>query len=131
MTPAEHIVTDERLAEIIKGCEGVTPGPWGEGDKWVFASPRSGNPSHALEHIFRNEEAQANAAHVARLDPQTVLSLLTELQHRRAEEASGVKAPDIDMALHWIDRYAAGIDEEPQMSRILDALGVSALGEQP
>ena len=53
-------------------------------------------------------------------------SALTELQHRREAEV-GVTAPDIDMARHWIDRYAAGIDEEPQMSRILDALGVSAL----
>lgn len=25
-------------------------------------------------------------------------------------------------ALHWIDRYAAGIDDEPQMDRILDCV---------
>jgi hypothetical protein len=29
---------------------------------------------------------------------------------------------DEDMARHWIDRYAAGIDGEPQMDRILDCV---------
>lgn len=72
-------LTTEQVEELLAGCEGATPGPWGEGDKWVFASPRDGNPSSALENILRNEEAQANAAHIARLDPQTVASLATEL----------------------------------------------------
>lgn len=26
---------------------------------------------------------------------------------------------DMDMARHWIDRYASGVDDSPQMSRIL------------
>jgi hypothetical protein len=32
---------------------------------------------------------------------------------------------DEGMARHWIDRYAAGIDDEPQMDRIAEALGVA------
>lgn len=31
---------------------------------------------------------------------------------------------DEDMAMHWIDRYVAGIDGEPQMDRILDCVGI-------
>lgn len=32
--------------------------------------------------------------------------------------------PDWDMAMHWIDRYAAGIDCECQLDRIAHALGI-------
>jgi hypothetical protein len=33
---------------------------------------------------------------------------------------------DEEMARHWIDRYAAGIDGEPQMDRILECVGTDA-----
>jgi hypothetical protein len=33
---------------------------------------------------------------------------------------------DADMAWHWIDRYAAGIDDEPQLDRILDCVKPTA-----
>lgn len=38
---------------------------------------------------------------------------------------SGVSWAEEHMALHWIDRYAAGIDEEPQMDRILSCVQVT------
>jgi hypothetical protein len=41
---------------------------------------------------------------------------------RSSPAMDGVGEPDEDMARHWIDRYAAGIDEEPQMDRIIAAL---------
>jgi hypothetical protein len=34
---------------------------------------------------------------------------------------------DVDMAWHWIDRYASGIDDEPQLDRILDCVRPTAL----
>jgi hypothetical protein len=33
------------------------------------------------------------------------------------------------LARHWIDRYAAGIDPEPQLDRILECLGATVIGE--
>jgi len=48
------------------------------------------------------------------------------------------RAPDVGMALHWIDRYAAGIDNEFQIALVAKALGVTlpdgyvaALAQQP
>lgn len=38
----------------------------------------------------------------------------------RTAAAEGVR--DEDMAMHWIDRYAAGIDETCQLDRVIDAL---------
>ena len=42
-----------------------------------------------------------------------------------ASPESGVSWAEEHMALHWIDRYAAGIDEEPQMDRILSCVQVT------
>lgn len=89
---------DERLLlEIIEGCEGVTPGPWaiephvsymdadyaqinGKGWGWFarVCVRVDGAPSKGGE---------ANAAHIARLDPQTVHALATELLAARKEIA--------------------------------------------
>jgi hypothetical protein len=40
-------------------------------------------------------------------------------------ETSNAREPDVAMALHWIDRYAAGIDDECQIDLVADALGVT------
>jgi hypothetical protein len=40
-------------------------------------------------------------------------------------ETSSAREPDVAMALHWIDRYAAGIDDECQIDLVADALGVT------
>lgn len=41
-------------------------------------------------------------------------------------DAGGVVWRDEGMARHWIDRYAGGIDDEPQMDRILDCITAPA-----
>jgi hypothetical protein len=46
------------------------------------------------------------------------------------------RAPDVAMALHWIDRYAGGIDDDCQIDLVAEALGVTlpdgyALSQQP
>jgi hypothetical protein len=135
--PVPEHISDERLAEIIKGCEGVTPGPWqvvvtthpwsleereilgetipaktGEHTELrVFTTWEDGqlkspypvvNSSVGIGlatgkpvHMVAMEEPVA--AHIARLDPQTVYSILTELQHRREAEAG------TPVAFRWLD----------------------------
>jgi hypothetical protein len=96
-------IPEEGLRELLAAAGKETPGEWGEGDKWVFVSPRSGNPSEALEHIFRNEEAQANAAFVALANPATVTALVTELLAARA-----ISVDDDELPAHPEDfDYAA------------------------
>lgn len=38
--------------------------------------------------------------------------------------------PDVEMARHWIDRYASGIDHECQIDRVCEALGVPLAAAQ-
>jgi len=118
--------------QIARACDGLAfmrfpNGAIGAGvGKEVGAALDASKPVYEL---FDGEVHLVTGMPTPVLSVAATRALLTELQHRREEV--GVTAPDIDMARHWIDRYAAGIDEEPQMSRILDALGVSALGEHP
>lgn len=46
-------------------------------------------------------------------------------------EAVTVEWADESMAQHWIDRYAAGLDGEPQMDRILDCVRTKPLFSAP
>ncbi|KNY36047.1 ead/Ea22-like family protein [Agrobacterium sp. SUL3] len=73
------------LEEIKKALEGVTPGPWFEGDKWVFVSPRSGLMDEALENVLRNDEAQANARYIAAVNPAAISDLLSTLKSLQRE----------------------------------------------
>lgn len=62
----------DKLAAIVAGLDEATPGPWFEGDHWVFVQPSTGEPTHPLENIFDHDKPQANAAHIARCDPDTM-----------------------------------------------------------
>lgn len=65
-------------------------------------------------------------------DPSTDIEALKELasmmREPKAEALAGIGEPDEDMAMHWIDRYAAGIDETCQLDRVGDALTPSRAG---
>lgn len=70
-----------KAAEIRAGLEGVTPGPWTahlpEGGAW------SVDADHLQETVCRvepwsPEQDEKDAAHIARLDPATVLAFLDE-----------------------------------------------------
>lgn len=102
-----HMKLDEKaLREILDGCEGVTPGPWGwsiidasMASLGVLPDPGSGDP-HVLSvspcESCRGDEWEwgkcltpnkPDADHIARLDPQTVASIVTELLELRASHA--------------------------------------------
>ena len=77
-------LSDERVLEIIAGCEGVTPGPWTAFYKHKYDEYHVGVGSGAMKlALFSDgcptENPQLDSEHIARLDPQTVSSLATEL----------------------------------------------------
>lgn len=118
----DAVVSDEDVQAIIDGCKGVTPGPWfyrpEKYDDWGFVRGSSPDslPGHliAVAHRGRDEidgeddihrktgvdPFGATAKHIARLSPEVVRSLLTELLGRRADPHS---PPDVPL-LHEEDR---------------------------
>lgn len=83
--PAQDIV--ERLR---KAMDGVTPGPWFEGDKWVFVPPLDpeNNASSALRNILRDvpeDELQANCAYIALCSPDNIGALLDTISRLTAD----------------------------------------------
>jgi hypothetical protein len=86
-------LSDEKMAEIARGCEGVTAGPWFAEIEQIGLTPpvertarvRSGELIVAMTKPGVVEGRYAlTADYIARLDPSTVLSLVTELQSLRA-----------------------------------------------
>lgn len=90
-------LSDERLAEIRAGLDGVTPGPWRvcethEGE--IIGRPSWPCRRHGVDGEWRvaiadeldgaTFEQDANAAHIARLDPQTVAAILSRLDKAEA-----------------------------------------------
>jgi hypothetical protein len=78
--PSDRI-GDDRLREILAGCEGVTPGPWMTID---------GANSHVFDIrvVGRKRACVAfsdgdDSRHIAHLDPQTVSSIVSELLSHR------------------------------------------------
>lgn len=87
-------LTDERLYEILAGCEGVVPGPWHRPAASSAIEKALGGPvgvvnsDAGLVVVAREgkelERYKVNLDHIARLDPETVSSLVTELLDARA-----------------------------------------------
>jgi hypothetical protein len=121
-------LTDEQIAAIRDGTEGVTPGPWG-----VWAERINGDRYAAIaelteqvqltdpvgEHLYLlnaggkcpattgcGPRSEANAAHIARCDPDTIRALASEVLESRAEIAKMRKALSI-----WDEAFATGRHE--------------------
>jgi hypothetical protein len=132
---AFDMITDERLREILAGTESVTPGPWfyrptphddwgwvrtsppGDGGPgWLVATAKRGRAEQPGEDAIHRETKTdpygANAAHIARLDPQTITSIVTELLSRREAEEAEVPCPRA--------RRAASKDAEPVRNAALE-----------
>lgn len=112
-------LTDEQLQAIREGCDGVTPGPWRRdamgGSSTVLSKakpPRNDtriptygyreNGEHCLGYPWVDEDRTTrfdfvcfghdDAGHIARLDPETVRAMATELIERRAGDSAIVEA---------------------------------------
>jgi len=88
-------VSDERLAEMLAGLQGVTPGPWEvhagklEGHPYCFVTDGKSN--------LADEVAPQEAEHIARCDPDTIRAMVSELLALRRSgngEPEGVRVTD-------------------------------------
>lgn len=87
-------VSDEHIGVMLAGLEGVTPGPWDEaaglvraidGDAAIpiFETREPWKKHRRISTVVKQE--WHNRHHVARCDPDTIRSLLMEVQSLRAE----------------------------------------------
>jgi hypothetical protein len=78
MTP----ITDDKLAELLAGLEGVTPGPWKhlrDPNAIVKIYPnKMANPLPVA--LIGSMASKMDGPHLARCDPDTIRSLITRLQ---------------------------------------------------
>lgn len=89
MTSNTDRISAERLAEMLAGLEKLPHAPW-------FCGPAEGkNGTAGLAQVDNGAEMWPvigewpEAEHIARCDPDTIRSLITELQALRASTASG------------------------------------------
>ena len=80
--------TDKLAAEMLAGLEGVTPGPWTWGSKYVCRLDGT-----RYERLFQtstgeneggDSQWELNAAHIARCSPDNIRTLLEERSAREA-----------------------------------------------
>lgn len=100
MVDITETVSSELLNEILAGLDGVTPGPWEniDGTGIIRSEHHDGRHDVARSDLMWGlNRSGSNAAHIARCDPDTMRSILTELQQLRAASATpqAETAPDV------------------------------------
>jgi len=84
----ETKVSDEQLAKMLAGLDGVTPGPWtfdGSIYNDMGAGIRAIPSDRDIAQLWKSGTVAIDAAHIARCDPDTLRSLIVELQARRSD----------------------------------------------
>lgn len=76
----------DKLDEIEAGLEGVTPGPW-ELDGGAEISAWNVNNEIVMRIFDEGGHSAADAAHIARLDPDTVSALIARVRKAEADAA--------------------------------------------
>lgn len=122
-------MTEEaKLVELRELAKQATPGPWTFGAQWIcrkLGDPRQpGNPDTDYQYLaqvplndYDSPRWNADAAFIAACDPQTILSLLDEIERlsneRDAErEACAQIAESFHVEKHEPSRYVPGDDDE-------------------
>lgn len=91
-------IEEERIDEMLAGLESVTPGPWAS-DRHFSIGPRSQMDDQSfammlpIADIFGGNQT-ADTDHIARCDPDTIRSILTELKELRAQ--GGVRVAPLE-----------------------------------
>ncbi len=127
--------TDKLAAEMLAGLEGVTPGPWTWGSKYVCRLDGT-----RYERLFQtstgeneggDSQWELNAAHIARCSPDNIRTLLEERSAREAtisaleaenkrlrealEPSAETKADysgEIELTLTRIDEFGDEVEEK-------------------
>ena len=91
----DDVLTNERLEEILAGCEGVTHGPWYHSRKHEDANILGPNfEIGSADRAIAGQMYALTAAHVSRLDPVTVRAMamlaLEALSRRASDGSSGM-----------------------------------------
>ncbi len=144
-------MTDDKLRKILAGCKGVTPGPWeleesknyedghGRYQGYSVVAPEQSdmfnvvtdcsNATVAVIHDedgFRwDEQGERNMSFFARLDPQTVAAIVTELLARRALQPTDAGGEPTVAALRQKmirTLYGADVERPEATETMLDAL---------
>lgn len=89
-------ISEEKLGEILAGCEGATPGPWKTwAAEFVYSAgpdganicaagaPRASKRVGYTPAVLGDDESAFNAIYIASVDPTTVSSAFTELRELR------------------------------------------------
>lgn len=117
-------ISTERLEEMRRGLEGVTPGPWladqwgdgSGGDSWIVCSPEI-EAVPVKEVVFEKD-----AEHIAACDPDTIRSMIDELLERRSSnkgeaEPVGKFVTQVSAIDALNDRFYADEDTSPQPNK--------------
>lgn len=145
------MIATEQIEAMIAGLEGVTPGPWQAQETDIDDDPHADidwgvsiigvlrnedgslieTPTNGIvtyvpmlaTEIFDHDASRVEkiAAHIARCDPDTMRSILTELLERRASGQVEVKPLDyftgsVDAwgAAQWFERLEKAVNDQDQ-----------------
>ena len=119
-------ISDERLAEMLSGLDGVTPGPWDEaaglvraidGDVAIpiFETREPWKKHRRISTVVKQE--WHNRHHIARCDPDTMRSLLKELQSFRSQAV-------VSEAVAWQVKGDDGVWRYVEMPKTAKAMGM-------
>lgn len=115
-------LTTEQVEEILRGCEGVTPGPWTVFHDTCAQCAKNGTAEYGISGIPGGYHApfgaKADAAHIARLDPQTVSSLATELLALRKRVGELERTVEFVTRWAWRERTNGPLTDAERLSAI-------------
>ena len=122
-------ISNERLVEMLAGLKGVTPGPWrmvtdypsisiGAGDYRVVQTANQNNHRRfGTAERWIGIEHETNATHIARCDPDTIRSLIEEVQASRRQSPAGGEPGA------WTMRINYGPDGEANYANVYSGTG--------
>lgn len=111
-------VEDELIDAMLSGLEGVTPGPWVYGSKFLGAYVDGDTTQYlriardGAEDSYDGDLWNANAAHIARCDPDTMRSILTELKALRASHADAGGEVEVEWVVNDIAELGVKIGHQ-------------------
>lgn len=112
-------ISNAKIEEMLVGLEGVTPGPWhmyGEPEVGMPHEPFSGSVGKGdMKPIYGDS---SNLHHIARCDPDTIRSLISELQSLRSLSLNEREAVPLIDAMTDEEFNRDRSDENPNVGKL-------------